>query len=135
MINMEMEIWKDIAGWEGFYQVSNLGRIKSLGRNFVSGRASSTVRYLEPHIKKQSENGNGYLIVYLKRNGTRTKYYVHRLVAQAFIPNLFNAPIVNHRDGDKRTNISTNLEWMSGSENTQHYYKGRERAEVNNDAF
>ena len=103
------EIWKDIKDYEGYYQISNLGRIKSLPRN-------GTIK--SERIIKGAISKNGYLRVCLQKNGIKTNFLVHRLVAEAFIPNPDNLPQVNHKDEDKTNNIYTNLEWCTASYNT-----------------
>lgn len=108
------EIWKDIVGYEGLYQVSNLGRVKSLPRFDRKGRFHSE------KIKSQVNNGNGYMIVNLKHNGKQQMRTVHRLVAEHFISNDLELPEVNHIDGNKSNNIVTNLEWCTRSENVKH---------------
>ena len=104
------ELWKDVEGYEGKYQVSNLGRVKSL--NFRNTNTSK--------IMSLNDNGYGYLVVSLRKDGKRESKYVHRLVAQAFIENKENKPQVNHIDEDKRNNCVDNLEWVTGSENINH---------------
>lgn len=111
------EIWKDIKGYEGLYQVSNLGRVKSLDIVDRLGRKHKS------NIKYQNDNGNGYLIVNLKHNGKQKNHLVHRLVAEAFIENPENKKEVNHIDGDKLNNRVDNLEWVSRSENLKHAFK------------
>lgn len=113
------EIWKDVVGYEGRYQVSNLGRVKSL-------RMWSSVqrRYCQrERILKQYQNTTGYFQINLKTNGTRRLGLVHRLVAQAFIPNLENKREVNHINGIKADNRVENLEWCTSQYNTIHAYK------------
>lgn len=100
------EIWKDIQGYKGLYQVSNLGRIKSLNR--VDG---SNHRIYEKILKLKKRKN--YLGVDLHQNGELRTYSVHRLVAQAFIPNPENKPQVNHIDEDKENNQVDNLEWCT----------------------
>ena len=109
-----MEIWKDIAGYEGLYQVSNLGRVKSLSRR------DRLNRVIQEKILKPRSNKDGYLIVDLYKEGKRKTYKVHRLVAQAFIPNPDNKSQVNHRDEDKTNNKVENLEWMTCKENINY---------------
>ena len=104
-----MEIWKDIAGCEGFYQVSNLGRVKSLW----NGRE---------HIMKLYTNNKNYLYVLLSQNGKQKPFLSHRLVAKAFIPNPENKPEVNHINGDKADNRADNLEWVTRAENLSHAF-------------
>lgn len=96
------EIWKDIKCYEGLYQVSNLGRIKSLHNYKRNG-----TDILIPGIKK------GYYQIGLRKNKKRTWYAIHRLVAQAFIPNYDNLPQINHKDENKLNNKVDNLEWCS----------------------
>ena len=95
------EIWKPISGYEGLYEVSNLGRVKGLKRN----------RILKPH------NTNRYYQVCLCKNGIQTDKLIHRLVAEAFIPNPDNLPEVNHKDENKLNNAVSNLEWLSQADN------------------
>ena len=99
------EIWKDIKGYEGIYQVSNFGRIKS----------SYTKRIL-----KGGKNKAGYLLVGLYKQGVLSRKSIHRLVAEAFIPNPDNKPEVNHIDENKTNNMVSNLEWMTAKENINH---------------
>ena len=108
------EIWKDIAGYEGLYQVSNLGRVKSLRKVDRFGRC-----YPEK-LKSQVDNGKGYCVVNLKRDGKQSMRTVHRLVAEQFIPNPTELREVNHRDGDKSNNHVSNLEWCTHSDNIRH---------------
>lgn len=125
--------WRDIPGFEDLYQVSSHGQVKSCEKTIVIGNYR-TERPLRERIMRPFMS-NGYLCVFLKRNGERRKYSVHRLVACVFIPNPENLLIVNHKHGDKRDNRATELEWMSASGNTNHYYKGRAMAEAHNEAF
>ena len=115
---MMEEIWKDIEGYEGLYQVSNLGRVRSLDKVLpcnVNGIMTTRVRHgliRKPHI---GQTGYHYVLL---RDGKRCKNYrVHRLVADAFIPNPQNLPEVNHKDEDKSNNRADNLEWCSSSYN------------------
>lgn len=114
------EIWKDIEGYEGEYQVSNFGRVKSLPRwiEFSDGR----VRFYQEKIIKDKKAGTGYRQVSLYRNCFCEYFSVHRLVAEAFIPNPNSLRDVNHIDGNKTNNLETNLEWCSRSENIKHAY-------------
>lgn len=108
------EIWKDIKGYEGIYQVSNLGRVKSLKR-YSNNNANTKDRLLKPSFNKK-----GYLRVVLCKNGIQYNKTIHRLVAEAFIPNPDNKPQVNHIDEDKTNNRISNLEWMTNKENRNH---------------
>lgn len=121
--NMQKEIWKDVVGFEGSYKVSNLGRVKSLEREYFNGHGYFPVkeRILSGRIS------NGYAYVQLS-NGYKKNYSIHRLKATAFIPNPENKPQVNHRDGNKSNNGynadgDDNLEWATRSENVRHSYR------------
>lgn len=116
-----MEVWKDIEGSEGRYQVSDLGRIKSLGREVSNHTGKLRVK---EKILKQRPDKKGYMRIDIKNNLGRKKYYgVHRLVAEAFIPNPDNKPQVNHKDGNKANNNADNLEWVTNGENQKHAYR------------
>lgn len=97
------EVWKDIKGYEGLYQVSNFGKIKSKRK-----------------ILKQFINHKGYFIIQLSKRNISKTYIVHRLIAEAFIPNTENKPQVNHKDGNKQNNCIDNLEWCTNNENKAH---------------
>lgn len=114
------EIWKDVVGYEGLYQVSNLGRIKSLDR-YVE--YPNYIKRINGRIMSQQDNSKGYLMVNLSLNGFTKKLYVHRLLAEAFIPNLANKVEVNHIDLNKKNNIISNLEWCTKKENMRHAHK------------
>ena len=104
MIFME-EIWKDIDGYEGLYQVSNLGRVKSFNYN-RTGK--------EMNLKPVNTcNGFGYLYVNLNKNGKTRLFYIHRLVAKAFLENPDHKSDVNHKDENKTNNCVENLEWWN----------------------
>ena len=109
-----MEIWKDVEGYEGQYQVSNKGRVKSLSRVASDGRRVAE-RILKPH-----NNGRGYLIVILCKDGKHINHRVHRLVANAFIDNPQNLPEVNHINENKEDNCVDNLEWCDRSYNINY---------------
>lgn len=107
------EIWKDIKNYEGCYQVSNLGRVRSL--NYKQTKQLKELSY--------RVNYKGYVDVHLSKNGKSKRVVVHRLVAQTFIPNPNALPQINHIDGNKQNNNTTNLEWCNNSENQKHAYK------------
>ena len=106
-----MEEWRDIKGYEGLYQVSNEGRV-------INSRRGK--------LRKTTDNGCGYYYVLLSKNGVKKPYYVHRLVAEVFIPNPDNLPQVNHKDEDKTRNVVENLEWCSSRYN-MNYGTARDR--------
>ena len=112
------ELWKDIKGYEGCYQVSNLGRIKSLDRmtNNQYGEYFMKGRILKNSIIKDK----GYCRVSLNNGNGKISKRVHRLVAEAFIPNPENKPEVNHKDGNKLNNCVSDLQWCTNKENIEH---------------
>lgn len=111
------EVWHDIFGYEGMYQVSNLGRVKSLDRYVPCNRG---MRLVAERILKQRVNKFGYSQVVMSKDNNMVLKHVHRLVAEAFIPNTENKEQVNHIDGCKHNNVVSNLEWVTRSENSQH---------------
>lgn len=109
------EIWKDIKGFEGIYQVSNTGKVRSFPRKVWN--YTKPGRILKPH-----DNGHSYLNVRLVKEGYEQKHaYIHRLVAEAFIPNPENKEQINHLDFDKSNNHVDNLKWATRTENIRHY--------------
>ena len=118
--NTEKEIWKDVVGFEGIYKISNIGNLKSIQRNMKRGRGTVLVK---DRIIKQATSMYGYKTVVLCKNNVHYNKRVHRLVAQAFIPNPMNLPFVNHIDGIKTNNKISNLEWCTASENGLHAYR------------
>lgn len=113
-----MEVWKNIEGFEDFYQVSNLGRVKSLSRRVASKNGS--YRIIRERILKTSTNGVGYPVVSLNKPNFSKKYLVHRLVAMAFIPNPCGYRVVNHKDENRRNCKCENLEWCTHKYNTNY---------------
>lgn len=103
------EIWKDIEGYEGMYMVSSLGRVKTL-----------VGRYKNVTILKERYKKNGYCYITLYKNKKPHTYLVHRLVAQAFIPNPNNYPVVNHKDENPSNNCADNLEWCTQEYNINY---------------
>lgn len=111
------EIWKDIAGYEGLYQVSNLGRVKSLDKYIPF---NGTISLRKGKILKQKTNKYGYKCLRLFKNGCGKWLIAHRIVAQAFIPNPNNLPQVNHKDENKSNNLVENLEWCDAKYNMNY---------------
>lgn len=107
------EVWKDIEGYEGYYQVSNLGRVKSLQTMKYSHIKKCAIPVMRERVLKPFPNTDKYLMIDLKKDGKRNCQKVHRLVAKAFIPNLDNMPQVNHKDENKQNNCADNLEWCN----------------------
>ena len=103
-----MEIWKDIKGYEGLYQVSILGRIKSLRRNL---------------IMKPQNHPEGYSIIKLSKKGESKIKYIHILVAEHYLIKDDKNLVVNHKDGNKKNNSFSNLEWVTQSENIAHSFE------------
>ncbi len=117
----EQEIWKDIPGYEGLYQVSSFGRVKSLSRE--AAVQSKSHRSVPSKILSLNMNRGGYPSVCLCRENKKTTYLLHRLVAQAFIANPKGKRTVNHINGNKSDNRVSNLEWNTYSENIAHAFK------------
>lgn len=113
------EIWKDIKDYEGKYQVSSFGRVRSLTRKVIckGGQRTTKGKILKPTISR-----NLYLTVDLRQHQNHKTQLVHRLVAQAFIPNPKNYTIINHKDNNSQNNIVTNLEWCTQSYNVKYGY-------------
>lgn len=112
------EIWKDIKGYEGLYQISNLGNVKSLDRNYI--RKNGRNHHTKETIRAQSKNLKGYSFVRLSKNNNSKIKYIHRLVAEHFIPNPQMLPQVNHKDENKDNNCVGNLEWCTNVYNCNY---------------
>lgn len=117
---METEVWKDVKEFLGYYQVSNLGRYRSVERTvtFADGR----VRTFESKILKPFTSKKGYPTATLSYKGKNYKRYVHRMVAESFLELEEGDVEVNHIDGDKLNNTASNLEWISHSDNLTHFH-------------
>ena len=115
---MDKEIWKPIKGFEGLYEVSNMGRVRSLDREWET--APNHLIHKKGQIIIQTKMYRGYLQVHLSKARVSKTFRSHRLVAEAFVPNPYNKPHVNHKDGNKINNCADNLEWVTPSENQIH---------------
>ena len=118
---MTNEIWKDIEGFEGKYQISSHGRIKTISRKVKFGKIN---RIIKEQLLKPCSNGNGYLYVSLGRCNNN---YIHRLVATHFIPNPNNLPQVNHKDENPCNNCADNLEWCDAKYNCNYGNHSKKR--------
>lgn len=123
-----IEVWRPVIGYEGFYDVSNLGNVRSVDRFIyqINRWGGLTKRLLKGRIIKQATINGGYKVVGLSKNGETKQKFVHILAAKAFIPNPNNYPIINHKDENPSNNNLDNLEWCTVQYNTT-YGTGIER--------
>ena len=122
------EEYRDIKGWEGLYQVSNKGNVKSLERTVRSGKGYRVTKEI---ILKPKKTISGYLYVGLWKESKVKRHYIHRLVAEAFLENTENLSEINHIDENKENNCVENLEWCSSKYNCNHGTRNRRIAEAN----
>ena len=115
---MKNEIWKSVEGYEGLYQVSSYGRVRSLDRMVIN--SDGVKRLFKGRILKPNKVRNGYLKIQLSKSGKVNGALIHRLVAQSFIQNPDNLPIINHKDENKTDNHVENLEWCDSKYNTNY---------------
>ena len=127
------EEWRDIKGFEGYYQVSNLGQIRSVDRKIYQSHNQKDSNY-KSKLRKPTVDKHGYLEINLCKGSKSKKYLVHRLVANAFIPNPNNYPQVNHIDENKHNNFVDNLEWCTPKYNSNYGYRKEriKKARTNN---
>jgi len=118
----DKEIWKDVKGYEGIYQVSNLSNVKRVGSFRGVNKA-----YLNGYNLTPMDNGKGYFRIKLTVNNKAKRVMLHRIVAEAFVFNEFNKPVVNHLDGNKKNNHYSNLEWCTQKENVAHYLNSKNK--------
>lgn len=124
---ISQEVWKLVAGYEDFYEVSNYGRVRSFSRKVKTKDKCNvwSVRRIDGRVlaKTITTNGKGYLTVECCVESKRKRYLIHRLVAYAFIDNHDNKPEINHKDGNPKNNYVDNLEWCTRKENMEHASK------------
>ncbi|MBR3592179.1 MAG: HNH endonuclease [Clostridia bacterium] len=116
------EIWRDIKGYKGLYQVSNLGNVKKLQRRILT-KNNKMLMYEEMILKPSVNSAGYYRVILIDKNGNKNRFFVHRLVATAFCPQKPNCNIVNHKDCNPKNNNSNNLEWVTQSENIKFAIK------------
>ena len=114
------EVWKDIEGYVGYYQISNFGNVKSLERKV---NRNGVVQNRKERIMSKRPNSDGYYIAKLNLNKVSKSIPIHRLVAQAFVPNPSNLPEVNHKDFNRQNNSADNLEWCTHDDNVKYSAK------------
>lgn len=117
-MNNNTEVWKDVQGYEGLYQVSNLGRVRSLDRTIIDSIGRK--RLYKGKLLKPIIDNHGYFEVLLYKGTNRKPPHIHRLVAQTFLPNPKKLPCINHIDENKQNNAVSNLEWCSYKYNNNY---------------
>lgn len=120
-----VEIWKPIKGYEGFYEVSNTGQVKSLLRTITT--KNGDLRVHQSRLLKQILSGNGFLGVKLSKENKKNFQLIGRLVAAAFIPNPDNLPCIAYKDGNKHNNEASNLKWCTLKESVNRALKNHPR--------
>ena len=120
--NKMKEVWKDVVGYEGYYQCSNMGNIRSIDRLIVNNGVLGSKKncFMRGRTLTPGKDTKGYAFVNLCKGGVQKSLSVHRIIATAFIPNVNNKPQINHIDYNPLNNYIANLEWVTQSENIQH---------------
>lgn len=116
------EMWKPVLGFEGLYEISNLGRVNRLKRVIRQKARVMQNHTLKEMFLKIQTNIDGYYVVKLSKNGRVYEKRINRLIAEAFIPNPKNLPVVNHKDTIKTNNSVSNLEWCTVAHNNRHAF-------------
>lgn len=127
---MNREIWKPVNGYEGIYEVSNKAEVRSIDR-YVNG-VNGSMRFIKGKLIIPHINNNGYLLCDLYKENKRKNYLLHRIVAEAFIPNPQNYEVVNHKDNVRTNCLPSNLEWCNMSYNHKYSYDYNNRKEKMN---
>lgn len=115
-----VEMWKNVKGYEKLYQVSNLGRVRSKTHTRKNGKRDNQICVSKGKLLKPGKDSRGYMIVVLSKEGKTKSCRVHRLVAECFIDNPNNYPIINHKDENKANNNINNLEWCTYKYNNEY---------------
>lgn len=115
------EEWRPVVGYEGYYEISSIGNIRSLDR-YVFNKGNQSNSFIKGKPLMSMENKYGYYMHCLYKDGRYKNVPIHRMVALAFLQNTDNEPQINHKDGNKKNNRVENLEWVSPSKNVQHAY-------------
>ena len=127
---MKNEEWRDVVGYEGRYQISSMGRVKSLARTFIGKGGGEHL--VKERVLKPCDNGRGYLYIGLSDGtGEHKRHYIHRLVGEAFLPRAEGKDAINHKDEDKTNNNVWNLEWVSDKENCNFGTRNERIAKAN----
>ena len=128
---MNKEIWKDIPDYEGLYQVSNLGKVRSLDHVRKNGKENNHICVSKGKILTPGKDNNGYMIVVLSKDGKTKSYRIHKLVASSFLNNKNNLKCINHKDEDKTNNNVNNLEWCTHKYNNNYGTKPQKISKAN----
>ena len=133
VIDLSNEIWKDISGYEGLYRVSNLGRVKTMGRYYCSGENMLVKKY-QPEMLMKTGLVSGYPTLRLCKNGVKKQFQIHRLLGLHFIPNPNSYPCINHKNSIREDFRLENLEWCTYSYNAEHGFRVGGRNIIKGDA-